>query len=321
MQKLPRLTPFTAIVILIAIGAITYGIAILEGRWAAPIETQGPAKTTVVTTLFPVYDMARSIGGNDADVSLLLPPGVEPHTFEPKPTDIVRINEASVFIYTSSVMEPWAVKVVSSVTNPHLRAVDASSGTTMIPAVFHDADEPVGTLDPHIWLDFDNAKIMARNILQALVASNPAAADRFREREQNYERSLDALDYEYRASLSSCKQKEIVYAGHYAFGYMAKRYGFTYLAAQGVSPDAEPTANDLTKLVDQIHSSHLSYVFYEELTSPKIAETIASETGAKLLLLNAAHNVSKDEVERGTTFFDILREDLDNLKIGLSCTK
>ena len=111
----------------------------------------------------------------------------------------------------------------------------------------------------------------------------------------------------------------IVYGGHYAFGYLAKRYGLRYLAAQGVAPDAEPTAKDLVRLIEQIKKNNIRYVFYEELTSPKIAETIARETNAKILLLNAAHNVTKDQFERGVSLFEILNTDLEQLKIGLEC--
>lgn len=130
---------------------------------------------------------------------------------------------------------------------------------------------------------------------------------------------MDLLDQNYRQTLSNCQNQEIVYAGHYAFGYLAKRYDLAYLAAQGLSPDAEPTANALKKLVDQIKANNLRYIFYEELTSPKIAQTLSAETDASLLLLNAAHNITKDQLAVGRSFFDIMKENLDNLKIGLNC--
>jgi len=189
----------------------------------------------------------------------------------------------------------------------------------MIPAVFPDKDEPGGVLDPHIWLDFDNAKIMARNIAEALAAKDPAAQAFFNQNADAYNTKLAELDAAFRKTLSTCKNRVIVYGGHYAFGYLARRYGLRYLAAQGVSPDAEPTAKDLVRLVEQIKKNNIHYVFYEELTSPKIAETIARETGAKLLLLNAAHNLTKDQFKRGVSLFEILNTDLEQLKIGLEC--
>jgi zinc transport system substrate-binding protein len=185
--------------------------------------------------------------------------------------------------------------------------------------VSHDSDEPAGAPDPHIWLDFDNAKIMAGNIEAAFEAKDPADKDFYRQRLEDYRRKLSEMDAAYRSGLSHCRSSEIVFGGHYALGYLAHRYGLKYVAAQGVSPDAEPTAGDLKNLVTQIRKQRIRYVFYEELSSPKIAETVAGETDAKLLPLSAAHNVTRDQVERGVTFFDILQTDLQNLKTGLGC--
>jgi zinc transport system substrate-binding protein len=276
-------------------------------------------KLKVITTLFPLYDMAKSIGADKSDVSLLLPPGVEAHSFEPKPSDIVKINEADVFVYTGKFMEPWAEEIIKGAANKNLIVVDASHGTKMIPGVFHDADEPAGSLDPHIWLDFDNAKIMVKDIVRAFEVKDGANKDFYKRKAEDYSNKLTELDTLYKTTLAACKNKEIIYGGHYAFGYMAKRYGLKYLAAQGVSPDSEPTANDLVKLVEQIRKDKIRYVFYEELTSPKIAETIAGETKAKLLLLNAAHNLSREQIEQGISFFDILKKDLENMRVGLEC--
>lgn len=288
-----------------------------------PLANQGTdgvsGKIRVVTTLFPLYDMATFIAADTAEVSLLLPPGVEAHSFEPKPMDLVRINEADVFVYTGNVMEPWVNDVIASAGNQSLVVVDASQGTTMIPGVFGDAGESAGSLDPHIWLDFDNAKMMVSTIEQALETKNPISKALVQQNASAYRDQLTTLDTSYRTTLATAKIKEIVYAGHYAFGYLAHRYGLGYLAAQGVSPDSEPTANDLVQLVEQVRKDQIQYIFYEELSSPKIAETIAQETNAKLLLLNAAHNLTKQQFEQGLTFFDILRSNLENLRVGLEC--
>jgi zinc transport system substrate-binding protein len=306
------------IIVIIGVAAIIAGgiVAFLSFNQNKEIASN---KITIVTTLFPLYDMAKNIGADKAAVSMLLPPGMEPHTFEPKPGDIMKINEADVFVYTGRFMEPWAEDIIKGVINKKLIVVDTSKGTKMIPAVSPDKEEPVGALDPHIWLDFDNAKIMVDNIAEALEAKDPADKAFFKQKAADYNKQLTELDAAFRTALSTCKKREIVYGGHYAFGYMAKRYGLKYMAAQGVSPDAEPTANDLARLVEQIKKDHITYVFYEELTSPKIAETIAGETHAKLLLLNPAANLIKDQFRRGISFFDILHADLENLKIGLEC--
>jgi zinc transport system substrate-binding protein len=302
-----------AVFVIIVLGCSFFACA---KRSEGPVQMK---KLRVVTTLFPLYDMAKSIGADKAEVVLLVPPGVEAHSFEPKPSDIVKINEADVFVYTGKFMEPWAEDVIKGTVNKNLIIVDASHGTKMIPGVFRDAHKPAVSPDPHIWLDFDNAKVMVKNIVQAFQLQDSANKYFYEQKATDYSGKLTELDALYKKTLATCRDREIVYGGHYAFGYLARRYGLKYLAAQGVSPDAEPTAKDLISLVEQIRKDKIKYVFYEELTSPKIAETIAGETRAKMLLLNAAHNVSRAQVDQGISFFDILKRDLDNLTIGLSC--
>ncbi|MGD0819681.1 MAG: zinc ABC transporter substrate-binding protein [Desulfomonilia bacterium] len=301
-------------IVILTMGAVIFSIGCNSSSHTG---AEGSHKIKVVTTLFPLYDFAKNVGKDKVEVSLLLPPGVEAHSFEPKPSDIIKINEADLFVYTGKFMEPWAAGVIKGVSNKNLIVIDASQGTKMIPGVFHDEDEPAGSLDPHIWLDFDNAKIMINNIMQGLQTKDTLNKDFYKEKADEYNKKLTEMDITYSTTLSPYKGKTIIYGGHYAFGYLARRYGLIYLAAQGVSPDAEPTANDLAKLVEQIKKDNIKYVYYEELTSPKIAETIANETNAKMLLLNAAHNLTKDQFEHGLSFLDILKEDLANLKVGL----
>jgi zinc transport system substrate-binding protein len=274
-------------------------------------------KLQVVTTLFPLYDFAKSIGQDKAQVTFLLPPGVEAHSFEPKPSDVILINQADIFIYTGKIMEPWAEDIVKSITNKNLLVVDAGDGINLIPAVFHDLDGPAGSMDPHIWLDFDNAKMIVNSIKEAFIEKDPENKSLYEKNAEEYNQQLTDIDNDYKSALSLCKSKEIIYAGHYAFGYLIKRYGLEYIAAQGVSPDAEPTANDLINLVNQIKEDNVRYIFYEELASPKIAETLSGETGAELLILNAAHNISKEQFEKGVTFISIMKSNLNNLKTGL----
>lgn len=282
-------------------------------------EPEKNGKLTVIATLFPTYDFAKAIGGDKVEVSLLLPPGVEPHSFEPKPSDVARIDSADVFVYTGKFMEPWAEDIIGG-SDMKGRTVDASAGIDPVKDDDAEASEH-GGVDPHIWLDFGNAKIMAADIAQAFESADPGNADYYQANLENYQRQLDQLDAEYSGILATCQSRTIVYGGHYAFGYLAKRYGLDYEAAEGLAPDAEPSASDLAALVDQIRKEKIGYVFYEELASPKIAETLAQETGAKLLLLNGAHNVSKDDLESGVSYLSIMEDNLKNLMIGLDCQR
>lgn len=286
---------------------------------------QQKGKLSVVTTLYPLYDFAKAIGGDKVNVVLLLPPGVEPHAFEPKPNDIVAINQADVFIYTGEFMELWAHDILRGVTNKNLKTINTSVNVEIMKKDKnheHDDDEnhEHGDIDPHVWLDFENVKIMVDNIAKGLSEKDPANRDYYASNANSYKRAVKELDKQYRSTLAMCRTKQIVYGGHYAFGYLTKRYGLGYFpAVKGFEPETEPTANDLAQLVSQVKENDIRYIFYEELASPKVAETIGQETGAKLLLLNAGHNVSKEDLNRKVSFLSIMRDNLVNLKIGLEC--
>ena len=297
------------------------------------------SKISIVTTLFPHYDFAKVIGGNKVDVTLLLPPGVEAHAYEPKPSDILKIRNAHVFVYTSESMEPWAHDIIKGV-DSKVRIVDASVGVNMMKDDDHESedggehqDEDTNHhesedgqhnhsgVDPHIWLDFENANIMAKNTTQALTEVDPQNAEYYRDNLKSYQDVLAKLDSQYKKTLSACQSKTIIFGGHYAFGYMAKRYGLEYVSAQGFSPDAEPTAKDMIAMVQQVKDENIGYIFYEELTSPKIAQTLANETDTILLLLNGAHNISKTDFEDNVSFVSIMEDNLKNLQIGLRCSQ
>ncbi|WP_129124593.1 metal ABC transporter substrate-binding protein [Geomonas oryzae] len=281
-------------------------------------------KLQVVTTLFPLYDFSRTIGGEKAQVTLLLPPGVEPHSFEPRPEDVVRVNRADLFVYTNAVMEPWAASIISGLDKGKVTVVEGGRGIPLMQGPVSDrhreghddAHEGKGG-DPHIWLDFDNARTIAKNILAAYVARDPANKAYYEQNAAGLDRQLAALDQRFKETLANCPKKELLHGGHYAFGYLAKRYGLKYISASAVNADAEPTPAKLAELVQIMRREHLGYVYTEELLSPRVAETIARETGAKVLMLRAGHNVTKDELQKGVTFVSLMEENLKNLKTGL----
>ena len=304
---------FFAVGAILIIGAFIWFLLNQDNK---PIATDN-GKISVVATIFPVYDMAKNIAGENADVFLMLPPGVEPHSFEPSPSDVANILKSDIFVYTGAEMEPWAADILAG-QSENIVELDLSRGVSLIDPQFIEEDEPM-TYDPHIWLDIDNAILMARTITDSLKQSDPQNFDAYESRFKNYESELQKIDAEYNTALATCQSRNLFYGGHYALGYLMKRYNLNYVAAQGVSPDAEPSARDLADLVDQIEKENIKTVFYEELSSPRIAQTIADETDAQMLLLNAGHNLEKEDFATGISFFDILRSNLENLKIGLGC--
>jgi len=288
-------------------------------------------KLKVVTTLFPLYDFARNIGGDRADVSLLLPPGVEPHSFEPTPNDVVRVNRANVFIYTNRYMEPWAMDILRGAGRSDLLVVDSSASVTFLPAREQqgEAEESVDShgaenlhalrMDPHIWLSIPNAEKMVDNIAAGLAARDPVNRESYYKNAEAYKSQLRRLDREFQEGLSVCRTRMFVHGGHYAFGYLADRYGLSYISAYAVSADAEPTPVKLAKLINTMKSKSLRFIFTEELISPRTAKVIAEETGATILKLNGIHNLSKEDMERGATYISLMEQNLENLRKGLQC--
>ncbi len=297
-------------------------------------DTKTPAKTgdkrlKIITTLYPTYEFARNIAGDRAKVELLLPPGIEPHSFEPKPQDIVKIHASDIFIFTTRTMEPWADNLLKGIQGTRPVVVDASEGLHFItsePEHGHSHGHKHGhahkgedTIDPHVWLDLVNAQKMAENIYKALVKVDPNNQAYYQQNFEHYKSQLIDLDRSYKEQLSNCSKQVFISGGHRTFGYLAKRYNLRYLSAYGISPDSEPSAKALASLTRQVKREGLRHIFFEELMSPRVAETIAKETGAKLLQLSGAHNISREEFAKGVTFISIMQDNLQNLKIGLQC--
>ncbi len=300
-------------------------------RQTEPVSAE--PKVSVVTTLFPLYDFARSLAGDKAEILLLLPPGAEPHSFEPKPSDIAHLAKADIFIFTNKYMEPWAGQMVKVAENGGLLIVDASRGINLIEgadehqhgikgkhehaSAGHIPDH--GRVDPHIWLDFRNAMKMVDAIRDGYAQKDPARKHYYEQRAEELKGHLTALDSRYTAMLATCRTKVMVSGGHFAFGYLAKRHGLRYMSAYGFSPSAEPSPRDLIRLSRIIRQHGVRYLFHEELVEPRVAETIARETGAGLLLLHGAHNIAKADFEKGVTFLQLMEKNYEALRTGLEC--
>lgn len=286
-----------------------------------PVTAGAQKKLVVVTTLFPLFDFARIVGGDKAEVSLILPPGVEAHAFEPRPEDAARVTKSDLFIFTNEYMEPWAVKFVKGLNAGNVTLVDSSRGVTFLRAGKAEAGESGhgDGMDPHIWLDFNNARIMVDNIAGAMGSRDPANREYYLANAAAEKQQLKKLDDDFTAGLTSCPKRVILHGGHYTFGYLAKRYGLRYESASAVNADAEPTPAKLIALVKQVRAMDLKYVFSEELLSPRVSEMIAKEAGASVLLLHGAHNISKEDFTSGVTFITLMNRNLANLRTGLQC--
>ena len=327
----------------------------------------GEKKLSVITTIFPVYDFSRQIGKEKIDVAMLLPPGVEAHTFSPTPKDIMNISRADVFVYTGKYMEPWAEKILNGIGNKNLLVIDASRNIELSEENHaheaehhndhdseheHDAEHHHDNdaehdhkkdshkhndkhklekdtehhqhhnsgKDPHIWLDPVLAQAMVKQIAEGFASKDEANRAFYMNNSSDYIVQLIKLDQENRDALSGCKIKTILYAGHFAFGYFAKRYGLTHLSPyKGFSPDAAPGAKSIAELTEKITELCAKTVYYEELIEPRVAKVIVEKTGVEMVMLHGAHNLAKEDFAKGITYLSIMQDNLKKLKTGLQC--
>jgi zinc transport system substrate-binding protein len=281
------------------------------------VESAKSDKIQVVATLFPQYDFTRQIAGDKAEVTLLLPPGVESHSYEPTPSDVIKISQSDLFIYTGKYMEAWSGKIIDGMkdSGSDSYVLDVSQGIDLLKSDDVDAEHPY---DPHIWTDPLIAKEMAANIRDALCRIDPVNAEYYKANAAKYSDELDALDAQFRAIMSGGKRSEIIFGSRFALYYFAKEYGLSYKAAfDSCSSETEPSARTVAGLIKEIKDKKIPVIYYAEIEDPKVAKSISAETGTKLLLFHSCHNVTKEELESGATYLSLMKQNAENLKEGL----
>lgn len=278
------------------------------------------AKIKIVTSIFPLKEFAEAVSGDRGEASLLLPPGAEVHTWQPRASDIVRLASSNIFIYVGSNLEPWLDEMLKGIPKPIFRTLEASQGLSLInrSGEKKDSSHP-SAVDPHIWLDFSYDQIIVDRIRDMLTEIDPGHAAQFARNADLYKRRLQNLDEKFRTGLQNCVQRAFILGGHEAFGYLAKRYQLEQISLYGLSPDSEPTPKQVMEVVELAKKYRMEAIYFELFVSNKLAKMIAKEIGAKTLVLNPAHTLTKKQSMLGVTFFDIMEENLKNLKDGLSC--
>lgn len=281
-------------------------------------------KIQIVATIFPVYDFARQIVGDKAEVTMLLPIGTESHDYEPSPQDIIKMQKSDLFIYTGKYMETWVENIIKTLPNKE-HVVDSSKGITLksIEEIEeHDEhEEKVHEHDyePHIWTKPEYAIIMCDNILEKLCLYDEKNREYYEENAKQYKEKLKKLDNEFQELVKTSKRKKIISGSRFPFYYLTEKYGLEYEAAyDSCNSETEVSARKVAELIDIIKKEEIPVIFYEEIIEPKVATVISNQTGVKMLLLHSAHNVSKEDFEKRITYLDIMYNNLKNLKEGLN---
>jgi zinc transport system substrate-binding protein len=307
-------TAYVAIGTLVAV-IVTALIAGLYFTNRSGTGNNGSSKLAVLATFYPLYDFAQNVGGDKVSVSLLVPETVDVHDFEPTPSDIAKVSSAEVLIYNGEGLEPWIQDVINSAGNPHLITVDTSQNITLlpVPAEFQQGNR---TIDPHIWLDPENAKQQVNNILQGLIKADPADSAYFTQNAQAYQAQLDNLN-QLAINATTNTATKIFVTFHEAFAYFAKQYNVTQLSILGPFEE-EPTPTDIQNVINAINQNHLKYVGYESLENPAISQSISSETNATLINMNPIEGLTTQEKANGDNYISLMEQDIANIHTALS---
>ncbi|MDD2971403.1 MAG: metal ABC transporter substrate-binding protein [Lachnospiraceae bacterium] len=307
-------------------------------------------RISIVTTIFPPYDFTKAVGGDDVEVTMLLSPGVESHSYEPTPQDIIKINESDLFIYVGGESDAWVEGITDSLDQSvktmtlmdcvdvveeehvegmeaeheeveHVEAKAAGHGAEKIAQEDQsvEAEDTVDAeYDEHVWTSPKNANLIVNKIAEELITIDAEHKEQYQQNLTAYEQQLEELDQAYEEVVSNAAGKELIFGDRFPFRYLTDAYGLSYYAAfPGCSSETEPSAATVAFLTNKVKEDKIPVVLYLELSNHKIADAIAEATGTRTEMLHSCHNISKDEVEAGVTYLSLMKQNLEVLKGAL----
>jgi len=267
-------------------------------------------KLVVISSILPIDEFVKKVGGEMIESSLIIPAGIEPHEFDPTINQIQTISSAEVLVYNGLGIENWLTKI-----DPPNK-IDASNGLN---ASYSDRRNM--TLDPHVWLDPMLAKKQVENIRNGLISIDPSNKDTYNSNAKSFLAELDELDRSIRSELESCKKKDFI-SFHNSFSYFAKRYGLTQHSISESGPEAEVTPARLAEVINVAKNLGINVIYTEELMDPRYAQVIAQEIpNGKVLILSPIEGLTKEEQNAGIGYIDKMHEDIKNLSMGLECNQ
>ncbi|MDD3251498.1 MAG: metal ABC transporter substrate-binding protein [Lachnospiraceae bacterium] len=317
---------------------------------------KAPDKLNVVTTLFPYYDFVRQVAGDDVKLTLVVPAGMDSHSFEPTPADMRLIQSADVLISNGGAMEHWLTEVLGAVDTEQMTVVTMMDHVNAVEeqlvegmeAEAHDHDHEAGEADEadesdesdeaddhksyvdydgheeeieydeHIWTSPVNAMTMVEVIRDTLAEADPEHAADYQAHAEAYLGELQQIDAGLREVSENRVRNMIVIGDKFPFRYLADEYQLDYRAAfSGCSTDTEPSAKTIAYLIDKIREEQIPVVYYLELSTHRVSEIIGEETGATPLLLHSCHNVTRQQFDAGVTYVELMRGNIESLRKGL----
>jgi zinc transport system substrate-binding protein len=309
------------------IGLVVTLTALTGCTKTAKTETPAAGRLKIVATTFPCYDFARAVTADKADLTLLLRPGAEIHSFDPSPADIIKIQQADLFIYVGGESDLWVEKTLESVDLSKVKVVRLMDFVTpyeealiegMTEEEEEEGEEEEAEYDEHIWTSPANAVTLIGSLSEIIADLDPKNAESYRSSAAKYIESVKEVQAEIAEVVKNAKRTKILVADRFPFRYLAEEYNLEYAAAfPGCSAEMDASPATIAFLINTVKNEKIPYVFYIELSNRRVADTVSDETGAKLLELHSAQNISGDEFAHGETYVTIMKRNAQNLKMGL----
>lgn len=289
----------------------------LCGCTAQPEKPHNETKLQIVCTSFPAYDFAREIAGDRAELTLLIKPGSEVHSYEPTPKDMIRIQESDLFICNGGESEQWAKTLITPELNT-IHMMDCVDTVEESADGIYNAEDGEPELDEHVWTSPLNAIKISEEICNALCKLDTDNAEAYKTNFTAYKAQLMALDREFRQVIKNSGKHTLVFADRFPMRYFALEYGLDcYAAFPGCSSETEPSAKTVAYLIDRVREDKIPAVLYMEFSNQKMADVICEDTGCKKLPFYSAHSVSAEQFEQGVSYLDLMRINLNSLKEAL----
>ncbi|WP_404408062.1 metal ABC transporter solute-binding protein, Zn/Mn family [Jeotgalibacillus malaysiensis] len=277
---------------------------------------------SIFTTVYPLQYFAERIAGDEAEVSSILPPGSDSHTYEPTSKDVMAIAEADIFLMNGAGLEGYADSIAEAVETEDVRIAEATKDIELSEGAHdHDHgdghDHAHGDYDPHVWLDPARSIEMAENIKDLLTDMQPEDKALFEENFESLKTELESLDKEFSAGIEAASGNHFI-VSHAAYGYWEEAYGVHQIAVSGLSPAQEPSQKELKTMIETAEKYGLQHVFFEQNITTKIAEVIREEIGAETLMLHNLSVLTDEDIGNGEDYFSLMKRNLEQLNIALS---
>jgi zinc transport system substrate-binding protein len=298
---------------------------------------------TIYTTIYPLEDFTKKIGGDFVEVQSIYPPNVDAHSYEPSTKDMLNLANSDLFIYSGAGIEGFAEKASEALKKEDVQVLKAAEGIDLIEStdehhhegeeghseseshedenveseIHKDEEHAHGDIDPHVWLDPVLSIDLANNIKNSLSKLLPEHASEFEGNFNQLKSELEKLDQEFKTTIESSRTKNLLVA-HAAYGYWETRYGIEEIAISGLSPTQEPTQKELQKIIEESTEHNIHYVIFEQNVSPKVAKIIQEELGAKSLTLHNLEAITEENIKQKDDYFSIMRRNLETLETALN---